>query len=403
MKKSYISHELLFWLYYWRLVILKPITTKYLQFSMIIVLVYVAFLFLLSFMKSPPKYSTISSYHILILSFFVIFFIEYALFNNHYAISYMYQLLMFGVFSAFFLLRVKNLDSFLKTYFWSSLILFIIYFTDPLVSFRYFDNYMVFGFQLALPTFLGLDIGRSYFEKKWVIIPEIICFIEVAIFANRSCIISIIVYFIIKELYLNKNDTKRIFRRISVLAAIGIISLNYVSIVKSINIFLQKSGYNSYSFSQYLYYIENGEFSTSNNSVTGGRANILKDAWEFFLESPIIGNGSGSFVERYGYYTHNIISDLLIQYGIIFALIFLLIVIKVSFKSFFPKNSQKTRYFSIIILLMWFPKLLFSSELFQEIGIWCYLAAGLSNMFDQFTENNSVENNDKNMEVYKNG
>lgn len=392
-KNKILTNELIFLLYFWRLVILKPITTNYLQYGIWIVLIYSAILIILSFIinRKIGFRIKIESIGIIILICYIVFLFDYLFRPTNFVLEYMYQLLLSGVIPVYLLLKINNIPRFLNIFCKSGIILFTMYSLDPIRGFQYFNNYMVFGFQLMLPAFLGMDIGRTYFKKRWIWIPEIICLIEIIIFSNRSCFLSVLFYFILKRYYMCdvKKDKIKIFKQILILFVLFIIVLNWDEIILYIYNIVNKLGYNSYSLSQYVYYIQNGEFITG--SSTGGRSGILKQAQEMFLYSPFFGSGSGVFIEKYGYYTHNIITDLLVQYGVIGLIYFTYYIVKAIKKAFMVEHIIEYRALVIITFCLWCPKLFFSTYLFNDIGLWIFLAICLSKRFIKRNEISKIE------------
>ena len=389
-KKHLFNNELLFILYFWRLVILKPITTTYVPYGMLIVLVYTFLLVAISvFINYDNRFFIIKVEPIgcLLVVIYCVFFLDYIFRPNPHVVDYMYELLLYGVLPAYFLLKIRDFDRLIRIFWVSSVLLFGLYFIDPINGFRFFDNYMTFGFQLAFPAFMGIDIGRSYYKKKWVIIIEILCLIELFVFANRSCILSVIVYFILKDFFISKYDFEankwKTIRRILLAMAAIVVAINWENIILFLYNIIEQKGISSYSFSQYVYYIEHDSFMTA--STTGGRSGIWDQAIEMFKMSPVIGNGSGSFIEKYEYYTHNIFTDLLVQYGIIGLIYIGYYIIKAVARLFTKTDSEEFKIILVAMFCLWFPKLFFSTNMFNDMGLWCFITVALSKRF--YTDN----------------
>jgi len=400
-----VTSELIFVLYFWRVVILKPIT-KALSGRVsgtYIILIFAAVLFgieLIKYLTSARKnkrleWPSISLprepiYYIFIVAYLILT-IDWIFRPNSYGSGYFNQLLFYGVIPAILLLQIKDVSKLLRIYSVFSIVLFIIWGLDPLFDYYFFGSYMTFGFQLALPAYFGINIARTYFKKKPIIILEILALIDIAVFANRSCILCILLYWILKDMFLKKWNMKENIRRASIVLVSVIAFFNIGSIVNLINNIFIQFGYKSYSLSQYVYYFNNGTFFTTGS----GREIIWQQAFDMFLKSPIFGNGSGSFYTAYGYYTHNLLLDLLVQYGTIVCILFVLALLYATWNIFRCKNNT-TKLFGFFLLCLWCPKLFFNTYLFQEIGIWCYLAFGLSSRF--FVEHESVIEDDDNID-----
>lgn len=57
---------------------------------------------------------------------------------------------------------------------------------------------------------------------------------------------------------------------------------------------------------------------SEDGDLVGDRAHFFETAWQMFLGSPVVGNGVGSFSSRFGefVYPHNLVLDLMVDYGI---------------------------------------------------------------------------------------
>ena len=369
------SNELIFVLYLWRLILLRPLTTRFRAQGMILVLAFTALLLLIYACNNSLRYIEMNPTFAIITGFMFLFIIDALMRPTAIISEYAYELVLYGYIPVLFFLGVKDIKKLFSLFGWMSLIMFLLYAYDPFVNYAHLENYMTFGFQMAFPAFIGMDISRSYLGKKWFAIPEIACLIELFVFANRSCILSVCLYLLLKEFLLQKRSARQTAKQFLLFAVILFTAVNIESILTALNKKLLSLGYKSYALSQYVYYFSNNKFATMGER-TGGRANIWSNAFNMFMDSPFIGKGSGSFIEKYGYYTHNILLDLLVQYGLVISIVIVICIGIATWKLLTAKDFNQ-RLLGIFLLCLWFPKLFFSIHLFKDLGIWCFLALGL--------------------------
>lgn len=387
IKTKVISNELIFLLFFWRLVILKPITINIPGLGNYIVWLYTSIILLLSLFHNYKKKIKFKKHpiYLFIFMFYSIFTLDLLMRPTIYIYTYMYEFLFYGVITVFLFLKIQNISRLLKIYSYFSIFLFIIFCLDPLNGFKYFNNYMIFGFQLVFPCFIGLNISYYYTKNKIIKILEFVCLIETIIYANRSCLLGIILYLFLKELLINNSFNQKTYKQfikmIILFAFLAVLAFNIESIILTVGNYLKDNGISSYSFSQYMHYLNSGNFLTSTS--TGGRSGITDQAIYEFLKSPIIGNGSGFFINKYGYYTHNIVTQLLVEHGIF---IFILIAssIMYSIKRDLESKNIEFRLLSLLFFCLWCPKLFFSTYLFQDASLWIFLALSLSVFYKKY-------------------
>lgn len=98
------------------------------------------------------------------------------------------------------------------------------------------------------------------------------------------------------------------------------------------------------------------------------------EAIEYFLSSPIIGNGIGSVWFTLGFYSHDIFTDLLCEGGVLWTGTFVLIMIWYTMKEVHMILENKAYRFGLIIFLFAFVMLLFSGYYLTEPMFWFGLA-----------------------------
>jgi O-antigen ligase len=122
------------------------------------------------------------------------------------------------------------------------------------------------------------------------------------------------------------------------------------------------------------------EESRANGNWAGGsgRENIYPEAFNLFTENPIFGLGPFGFFEEFGTYPHNLILELLADYGIIGALI------GISFLGFVIfKFTVRSRYITSVnvMFMMFLAELLrnmFSGTFYTSYILWFFIGYALA-------------------------
>ena len=152
--------------------------------------------------------------------------------SNEYITKYMYDFTIYGVIPVFLISQIKDTELVLRYFSFFSLVTFLMYCSDPLNGYAVFGDYMAFGYNFSLSAYYGLFLGRKYLNYKWMLPFEILCLLDVIIFANRSAALSIIALWIILELVYEKRTYKEKIKL--TLIVLGIL----ISIIFSKNIIL---------------------------------------------------------------------------------------------------------------------------------------------------------------------
>jgi len=357
-------------LYFWGFVLLRTTLQKYQSSSTIILAGFVSVLFALFIInRIVNKDLRFSNEYLLIIGVLIVTTIDVAFRYNPYIYKYIYQFVYSGLIPIILLSRLKNAKMVVFYYSWFSVLAFILLWDDPLNGFLVFSGYMDFGFNLALPAFIGFFIGFHYFRFKLMLLLEIICFLEIIVFANRSVMISIILFILLYYL-LTMNNFRRYISHIifPFSTVIIVVYLNLLDIIFFINKLLFKMGYWSYSINQIKHFIFNKEL----NPLFSSRLDIWSAAIRMIELKPIVGHGIGSFQSNFGTYSHNLFLDLLIFFGLVGFVVVIVIIYFASRRILRFRGSAKL--LGLMFFVLWFPKLIFSSHLFLDIGFWSFLA-----------------------------
>lgn len=115
-------------------------------------------------------------------------------------------------------------------------------------------------------------------------------------------------------------------------------------------------------------------FNSSNSVMNDNRWVRWGLAWDAFLDSPICGHGLGSVFYKVGFYSHNILTDILCEGGIVLLIFFIILLLKF-YKCSKYLIKKDARYIILtIIFLCSFVSLLFSGYYLANSGLWFALA-----------------------------
>jgi hypothetical protein len=363
--------ELLFVIYYWGFILLRPFLQAFETKSSVILFVFVLALF--SFFLVGMilrKEAKIGKAVFLVVIFFLFFLLDSVFRHTIFSNEYIYKFVYSGIIPVLFLSKIRDALKTLKYFTWFSLFAFFLFGADPLSGYKVFTDYMDYGFSLAMPAFFGIFLGYHFFKIRCMLIFEILCFFCILLFANRSSLLSALSFMTLYFIFMSP-DRKRIMIRwvlpISIL--IVIISLNIEPITKFIyQIVTINFGYNSRSLNNFMaYFVKSNDF-----IVYSGRIEIWTKANNMINENIFLGHGMGAFQQRYGDYSHNIYFDILLFYGIIGLLVFSILVFYSIFRIL--KSNVSARILGFLFFSLWFPKLFFSSYFIKDIGFWCFLS-----------------------------
>jgi O-antigen ligase len=274
----------------------------------------------------------------------------------------------------FFLLRTKS-----KLFYFINIfhILCLIAATIIIIFFLIFGNIFILINQdsanviknipdyLALGTLLSCGFILSLKNKSFLwILYKILIFIAIIILAPRGPLITLVLILITHSL-LKYNFLFLLKRFISIILVGLFINFTLVGITDRLfsrltNIFDKES--------------------TSYSSLDS-RFELVNNAWDYFLHSPILGIGFGSFGKKYSGYDdriepHNIILEIISETGLLGLILFsffIFFICKFIFKKFNPDDDLNM----LLILLLFFlllqsitsTYLIDSKDLFLWIGI----------------------------------
>lgn len=309
------------------------------------ILVYIIFAILL--LRALPEI-ILSKINLLYL--LIYFIIAFSILFGYmlYQTAYSYDLVLRVIFSSYLCIvivsNINDLDYLVVTLLKSAkplLIMMIIGFllNQFVIGTEWLTNKMPFSYMFLSPVLLEIwNIKRKFNIKGLILI--VISIMIMIIFGSRGPILSLVVYFIL--LFFTFHNVKEKFIKITLLFVLVLVLFsNYYEILDYIYNVGLKFGVESKVLS--LLFQENIFFDN-------GRNLIYEKTWGLILESPIL--GKGMFADRYyfkGQYTHNIFLEILLNYGFIIGIIFIILLIYIIIKSFY---SQSKTYKELIIFFI---------------------------------------------------
>lgn len=358
--------DYLFPAYYWGFTFFTPLIARVGEHSTLVLFCFALIFFVLC-LSTIIKSGSINASVLIGIGFLFLLLIDILARNNTESLNYAYKYIYSGFLTILFVSVIKNPKQVLWIFSIFSIIAFITMFYDPFLDYAIFGDYMGYGFNLALPAFIGIFIGNHYFRKRWLIILELACLAMIFIYANRGAFLAAVVFVMLYYLLMHKK--RKIFLGLLVFAVLAFFVL-FDYIIDLIVEILIKLDVNTYAIMQIIGFLSQGDFST----FFSGRFTIWNNAWTMFINKPAIGYGVGYFDSIYNTYPHNIVLDVLVSYGIIGLIIVCVLLSMSLYKMIKRKNAN--RLLGILFLSLWLPKLVFSSSFVWDSGFWAFITFG---------------------------
>ena len=366
LKTKIKINELLFSIYIFLFILTRIILITYSEYSKIILFVITSCILLISVTYNWWKNKKIvfdKIYAIILIVTSILYILSKVFNNNKWIDTYIYEFLIYGVITMYLYTQIKCKRTALKYIIIISTILKCMYALEPFIGYKYTTGYMQFGFMCILPAFCAIYIGRKIFEWKFLLIFEIISFLELLFFANRGSILTALFFIILIDIIYERFSWKIIAKYVGVAIFVTVVSFNMGYI--SENIF-EKYNIKSYSFAQTydtIVGVDNG---------LAGRDEIWKEAVEYFLQSPIIGYGIASFNNYYGRHPHSIVLEFLTSFGIVGTIIFASFCIIAVINILKAKNSYE-KVFNIYFMTLGLVPLVFNMYFSKWQYFWVFI------------------------------
>ena len=110
------------------------------------------------------------------------------------------------------------------------------------------------------------------------------------------------------------------------------------------------------------------------NQITTGRDRLYAKAVDVILDRCFLGGGPGSAIYDVGYFSHNIFLDILLDWGFIGCVFFLVVIVVVCRKSFALFENPNIRFLFTIFFCQ-FILLMFSGSFYSYFGFWFSIIA----------------------------
>ena len=262
-----------------------------------------------------------------------------------------------------------------------SILIFLCCLTEPFTKFIVAEanGYMVYGMRLLLPTVL---FGYYYLQekKKKYLLLMLVGILLILFFGNRSSILNAALVFILQIVFFNPPKNKAI-RTLEIIALVFIVFVLFMSNALSIiGEWLESLGVSSRTI----------EIMTSGfDSMTddNGRSIIWENCRTAISQKPWTGYGIGgdrnlmllgkNYVSRVGgVYAHNIIYELLLDFGVIIGSLLLAFIVIMSLRLMMQKEKNKIVILFSALTVCAFIKLMFSGSVWNELDT--FLCLGLA-------------------------
>ena len=220
--------------------------------------------------------------------------------------------------------------------------------------------------------FLFCAIVFLYFylkeKKKIYIVPFLICVIQILMYASRTAVLSLVCYVI---LYLFFEDTGKGSNQKKVLYSVALI---FVTLILNSNTFMTWviSTIKNLGLSSKII----DAFVSGNNAIDGGRIYLYTEGWNAIVNNPL---GLGVFCDRYlfGHYTHNIIIEILLDFGWFIGGALLVGLIVLIAKMLLSKRCVWKSFF-LIFLSLTIVRLSLSYSFWQDANFWIMIAIAVT-------------------------
>jgi len=219
--------------------------------------------------------------------------------------------------------------------------------------------------------FLAVFTERDWRMKVLGLVVAVPYLIISFVYGARGALLSISVFFFL--LWIICADTRKILRQRVLLVVIIclFVYLLFPIIISGLYNLLQTFGIEARSVERLFDAVSNDA------SLSQARGTLARDAINGFLDSPLWGNGIGSFDHFSGVYPHNIILQLLYEGGILLALPLLFCLFKGMYTMVSLKYNRDFRLFLLMLFCSGVIELFLSSHLWMSLFFWLFAGQSL--------------------------
>ncbi|MEH7119241.1 O-antigen ligase family protein, partial [Neobacillus vireti] len=109
----------------------------------------------------------------------------------------------------------------------------------------------------------------------------------------------------------------------------------------------------------------------SDAGLLSNRDQLYEGAVKLISEHPIFGIGIGNFDSIYGIYPHNLVLELMVEFGLVGTIIFIFIIIMGYIKSL--KSNKNIKVMMQFLFSLSIPQLMFSNSFWLSSTFWMYI------------------------------
>ncbi|MEI7723702.1 MAG: O-antigen ligase family protein [Bacteroidota bacterium] len=229
--------------------------------------------------------------------------------------------------------------------------------------------YMVFSYSMSSSVLL-MAIFSIQNKKKLDIFLTVLGVIIVFISGARGALIGIIGGFVFYLLINFNFSIKKVFLMTLFIIFIIYLSANYLILIQYLNDYLLDKNITSRTIQLIL---------REEMSNSGGRDVLFNKSWIAINDSFFIGNGMAGDRNILGVYTHNLFTELLLEYGFILGSVFIITLVIYLLKALFVKIKDEQYYiFIALFFTTGFLKLQFSFSYLMEPTFFMMLALAIT-------------------------
>lgn len=325
----------------------------------------------------------------------VLYAISLCLAFNDCGFGYFQNFIRYVILGSVLLMQIdeNQIEKALDYYCWSCVFAFLAFgflpFTGSLDSYMqmaYFETGMAYGESVITPCFIGIYVLYKRLNKIPILLLAYMCLALGFILANRSTTLVCLFFIVAYSLWIDENNVKKIVLYVLCGILVLIVYYNIQMILEFLNNYLSSRGIHSYALTKY----ENALNNNSTNFMSG-REDTVGLGIAYFKENPIFGIGFGTFNVRTGEpYVHNVFVDWFSTLGVVGGSIFVIMTLWAIWKMHYAKE-KRTKMFLLVLLCLWFPKLLFSKTFADNIEYWCFITYMISRRKSFFKSSSSIQ------------
>ncbi len=187
-------------------------------------------------------------------------------------------------------------------------------------------------------------------------------------YASRGAILAILILIFILVCIKTGKPSPKLYILLCFIVFLAIITMIYFEeILRFCADLLQSCGIEPFFILKMLSMINHGA------GLDSGRNQISDEAWDGIFQSPLVGNGIGSFEGPHSGYTHNVFTQVFYEVGFIPYLFLCILSIAAIWILFSRKISRNAKIWEAFLFSAGFVELLFSSTLWHSQIFWMFI------------------------------